>query len=82
MTDAYDKPQIIVNFPALEHFNVHAKQKIDAWWIPDDSKVSLDFENFDVDFSASLHINQEGNLRPVFYTFHLDFGESYFYHEN
>ena len=82
MTDAYDKPQIIVDFPALEQFNVHAKQKIDAWWIPDDSDVSLDFENLDVAFSASLHINQEGNLRPVFYTFHLDFGDSYFYHEN
>jgi hypothetical protein len=59
-----------------------AKQKIDAWWIPEDSKVSLDFEDFDIDFSTSLHIDQTGNLRPVFYTFHMKFGESYFYHDN
>ena len=57
MTNAFDKPQIIVDFPALEKFNVHAKQTTDAWWIPDGDQISLDFENFDIDFSCSLHIN-------------------------
>ena len=44
--------------------------------------MSLTFVDFDVDFSASLHVNPKGNLRPVFYTLHIKFGESYFTHDD
>ena len=40
------------------------------------------FKDFDVDFSASLHVNEEGNLKPKFYRLHVDFGDSYLTHDN
>jgi len=61
---------------------MHAIQDCDSWWIPDDEKVSLDFEDFEVDFSCSLHLNEEGNLRPIFYKLHMNFGDSYLYYDN
>lgn len=74
--------RLVVRFPALKKFHMHAVQDCDSWWIPDDEKVSLDFEDFEVDFSCSLHLNAEGNLRPIFYTFHMNFGDSYLYYDN
>ena len=67
----------MVYFPALKSFHMHATQDCDSWWIPDHEMISLDFDDFEVDFSASLHTNDDGNLRPVFYSFHMKFGDSY-----
>jgi hypothetical protein len=74
--------RLVVKFPALKKFHIHAIQDCDSWWIPDDEKVSLDFENFEVDFSASLHLSEEGNLRPIFYTLNMNMGDSYLYYDN
>jgi hypothetical protein len=42
----------------------------------------LYFKDFDIDFSASLHVTADGNLKPTFYTLHIKFGDSYFTHDN
>lgn len=36
-------------------------------WIPDEEKITLEFDNFNIDFSCSLSLNNEGNLKPTFY---------------
>lgn len=74
--------KLTVKFPALESFHMHAIQDCDSWWIPDEEKVSLDFESFEVDFTCSLHLSDEGNLRPIFFKFHMNFGDSYLYYDN
>ena len=50
--------------------------------LPDDSKIELCFKDFDIDFSASLAVNADGNLKPTFYTLHIKFGDSYLTHDN
>lgn len=57
-------------------------QSTDSVWIPDDSPVELCFKDFDVDFAATLTTNEEGNLKPHFWSIHLKFGDSYFTHDN
>ena len=42
----------------------------------------MEFKDFDVDFSASLAVNEKGNLKPTFYTLHIKFGDSYMTHDN
>ena len=71
-----------VSFPALKQFNLHAIQDCDSWWIPDREKVSLDFEDFSLDFRVSVKVDFEGNLKPTFYKLYINFGESYLSYDN
>jgi hypothetical protein len=82
MDNEGESPMVNCYFPALKKFNVHAMQDCDSWWIPDKSKISLDFEDFTFDFSASVKVNDEGNLQPTFKKLHINFGESYLYYDN
>ena len=50
--------------------------------MPDESRVDLGFKNFEFDFSARLQVNEDGNLKPIFHFFNINFGESYFAHDN
>jgi hypothetical protein len=56
--------EIKVHFPALKKFDIHAIQNVDSWTVPNDEKITFKWEDFNIDFSASLHVNSEGNLKP------------------
>lgn len=44
--------------------------------------MELIFKNFDVDFHAELHVDDNGSLKPKIAGVHIDFGESEFHHDN
>jgi hypothetical protein len=82
MNNDFGVGKINANFPVLEDWKINAIQNVDSIWLPVDSPVELCFKDFDINFSATLTTNEEGNLKPHFWSIHLKFGESYFTHEN
>lgn len=59
--------KIVVHFPALEKFTVHAIQNVDSWTFPNDEKLTVELSDFNIDFSANLFVNYDGNLKPRFF---------------
>ena len=53
-----------------------------SWWIPNQSKVSAELNNFEIDLNMDLFVTNKGYLRPKIYNARLDWGDSYFYHDN
>lgn len=53
-----------------------------SWWIPNQSKVSAELNHFVVDLNMDLFVQNQGYLRPKIYNARIDWGDSYFYHDN
>jgi hypothetical protein len=43
-------PLIIVDFPAIESWEIDATQTVNSWLLPSTSPVELKIEGFDIDF--------------------------------
>jgi len=69
---------IKVDFPALKEWKITADQHSNSWIFPQDSKVTLKFHNFDVDFNVDLDITKDGYIEPVVYAIDIKFGDSTF----
>jgi len=78
----YGIPKIICNFPVLEDWKINAIQDTNSIWLPEKAPVELGFENFDINFVATLLVTDEGNIKPHFWEIHIKFGDSYFTHSN
>jgi hypothetical protein len=50
--------------------------------LPGDSYVQLVFKDFDIDFEFDLELDDNGYLNPIVYFVSIDFGDSYFHHDN
>lgn len=50
--------------------------------MPGDSYVQFVIKDFDIDFEFDLEIDDNGYLNPVVYFASIDFGDSYFHHDN
>ena len=80
---ALQPAQLTVDFPALKEWKIHAQQSIaNSWAFPDNQKVYLEFKDFDLKFGCDFALTVDGYLKPIVYTAEINFGDSYFYHEN
>ena len=70
------------DFPALKYWDFHAREIVDTWWYFSDSMVELKVEDFDIDFSCHLMVDDNGFLEPVVYDVKIDFGKSMYTHDN
>lgn len=59
-----------------------ADQQIDTWMLPESSKVTLEFQDFDFDINCQLKCTDMGYLKPIVYSAQINFGDSYLYHDN
>ena len=50
--------------------------------LPESSKVRLEFKDFDFDINVKPLCTELGYIKPVVYSANINFGESYFYHDN
>lgn len=50
--------------------------------MPDISTFELIFEDFKFDFDTSLRLDEHGYLDPNVQSCDINFGKSYFYHDN
>lgn len=82
LTQLNDKGLLKFDFPALKHWEITANQHVNTWILPSTSQVELIFKDFDIDFEVELVLDEKGYIDPVVYKCDIDFGESYFYHEN
>jgi hypothetical protein len=82
LTRGYDLSLIAVDFPAIKKWEIDADQEVNSWILPSKSKVELIFEDFDIDFSTDLVLDENGYLDPVVYDCDIKFGTSYLYHDN
>lgn len=73
---------VSVKMPALKHWEVDGVQITNFWFLPDISEFELIFENFKFDFDASFKLDEHGYLDPVVQSCDINFGKSYFYHNN
>jgi hypothetical protein len=71
-----------VNFPALKNWQVKAHQDITFLIFPDQSEVKLILENFKVNFDTGLVLDKNGYFDFELKSCIIDFGNSYFYHDN
>ena len=71
-----------VDFPALKEWKIDALQTSNSWILPESSYVELEFTDFDVNFNTQLDLLESGFLKPVVYQIEINFGSSYFYHDN
>ena len=82
LTRGYDLSLIKVDFPAIKSWEIDANQEVNSWILPSNSKVELIFEDFDIDFTTDLILDENGYLDPVVYDCDIKFGKSYLYHDN
>jgi len=73
---------IKVKFPGIKYYRMNALMDTNSWWIPDQSSVSIEFNKLEIDFDMDLFVTEKGYLRPKVYSARLDWGDSYFYHDN
>lgn len=73
---------INVDFPAIKYMRFNALMDTNSWWIPDQSIIGVEFNKFDIGFNMDLFVTDKGYLRPKIYSARLDWGDSYFYHDN
>lgn len=71
-----------VRFPALKHWEINAHQHVNNIILPSDSEINLVFKDFRFDLKAGLKLDEHGYLDPVVTYCDIQFGESYFYHED
>lgn len=57
-------------------------QEVNTWIMPSESRIELVFKDFDIDFEVSLVLDEDGQLDPIVKSCSIDFGDSYFHHEN
>ena len=50
--------------------------------MPDISTFELKFDNFKFDFDAYFKLDDHGYLDPIVQSCDINFGKSYFYHDN
>lgn len=70
------------DFPALKYWEFKAHETIDSWWFWSDSQVELMIEDFDIDFSCHLKVDDKGYLEPIVKDVKIDFGKSSLTHDN
>lgn len=75
-------PKIICNFPVLKEWKINAIQDTNSIWLPENAPIELCFKDFDINFVATVIVNDEGNIKPHFWEIHIKFGDSYFTHDN
>ena len=71
-----------VDFPALKEWKIDALQTSNQWFLPKESYVELEFTDFDINLNTQLELLENGNLKPSVFEISINFGNSYFYHEN
>jgi hypothetical protein len=71
-----------IDFPAFKEWKISADQSINTWMLPETSKVTLEFHDFEFDINCQLKCTDMGYLKPVVYSAKINFGESYLYHDN
>jgi hypothetical protein len=81
-TRGYDIPLLKVDLPALKHWEIKAHQEVNAFFIPFESDVSLEFADFDVDFNTDLKLDSRGYIDPSVYDIWLNFGDTYLHHDD
>ena len=71
------------DFPLLKDYLITAHQHVNTWILPSESKISLQFKDFDIDFKAALVLNEEyGYLDPVVYSTDIKMGETTIEHDD
>ena len=82
ITDVNGFGLLKLDFPALKHWQIDAHQHVNTWIWPSESQVQLIFKDFDIDFQTQLKLDKYGYLDPVVFGVKINFGESFFYHDN
>jgi len=67
---------------ALKYWEVDGVQITNFLFLTDSSQFKFIIQDFKFDFDASFKLNDHGTLDPVVKSCHIDFGKSYFYHDN
>lgn len=73
---------VVFDFPALKYWEFKARETIDSWWFWSDSMVEFKIEDFDIDFSCHLKVDDQGYLEPVVKDVGIDFGKTTYTHDN
>jgi len=79
---SFAEPMMKIDFPAFKEWKISADQSINTWMLPETSKVTLEFHDFEFDINCQLKCTDMGYLKPVVYSAKINFGESYLYHDN
>jgi hypothetical protein len=82
ITREYDTNLIAMDFPAIKEWVILAHEKTNSWFAPEESDIGIKLENFDIDFKASLRLNNKGYIDPVIYNCDIKFGNSMVKHSN
>lgn len=82
LVSSFSQPMMKIDFPAFKEWKIHAVQRINTLFLPESSKVQLEFKDFDFDLNVKLLCTDMGYLKPVVYNANINFGESYFYHDS
>ena len=82
LVSSFAEPMMKIDFPAFKEWKISADQSINTWMLPETSKVTLEFRDFDFDINCQLKCTDMGYLKPVVYSAKINFGESYLYHDN
>lgn len=54
LVNPFDTPMIKVVFPAIKYMRMNALMDTNSWWIPDQSKVSVELNKFEIDFNMDI----------------------------
>lgn len=66
----------------LKQWRIDAYQDVGVWFIPTEGKVYYEFKDFVMKIVCNLKATEKGYIRPVVTESTLDFGYSYYYHED
>jgi hypothetical protein len=83
LVDIPEVPRLELDFPALKHWKLDALMDSNSYWIPNGSKMTVLFENWDIGADISLKVDpKNGFLKPTIYRAWCIWGDSDFYHDN
>jgi len=71
-----------VDMPTFKYWKIEAHQNVDFAFLPQNSVVVLEFNDFDVKFNCEFERTGAGYLKPVIYAVDMNWGNTRFYHED